>query len=283
MPRSGGAITANPGANPVTHLAQLDGQDDTSHSWQGNRARTATRTRASTAATRTATRCSSARRATAGAVALVRTSMAQTRQRRPRRALRQPPLRWERIRLQQQQHVRSVPDRRHRQRAQDGSLHDAPPRRPAGEPDAAVRSRRAPGPGVQGLPDRLHAVVRREHSGPRRGGSAPRSTAPTPASGSAAARCRWARTRPGTTGSAFSPPRACRPVRSATTSPSRPTTATTSRTTRASSSTATTTGTTTASPGLRRLGPAGRRLALPARRQPLHRPLPVEQGADGRR
>ena len=64
-----------------------------------------------------------------------------------------------------------------------------------------------------------------------------------------ACRRRSARTPPPTPGGASSPHRACRPDRSATTSPSRPRTATTSTTTRASSSPATTTATTTASHG----------------------------------
>ena len=55
-----------------------------------------------------------------------------------------------------------LPDDRDPQRAQDGRLHDAPPRRPAGEPDAPLRPELRPGTGVLGLPLRLRAVVRRE-------------------------------------------------------------------------------------------------------------------------
>ena len=91
--------------------------------------------------------------------------------------------------------------------AQGRGLHHAPPRRPAGEPDAPVRSRLRAGPGVLRLPVRLQAVVRREpRSDTPPGGTPRRSSVPT--------RGHWfsydddagrsARTRPRTPGSACS-------------------------------------------------------------------------------
>ena len=128
------------------------------------------------------------------------------------------------------------PDHRHRKRAQGRGLHHAPPRRPAGEPDSAVRSRGAPGPGVHGLPDRLHTVVRREHVGRSAGDTAPHRTAPIPGPvvQDADEEMPRAQAHSGNYLAVRAPPRrACPPVKSVTTSPSRPRTATTSTTTRA--------------------------------------------------
>ncbi len=71
----------------------------------------------------------------------------------------------------------ALPDDRDPHRAEDGRLHDAPPRRPPGEPDAPLRPQLRPGAGVLGLPLRLRALVRGEPLQRRRRSARPNNTA----------------------------------------------------------------------------------------------------------
>ena len=137
-------------------------------------------------------------------------------------------------------------------------------------------------------------VPRRRTTRPRGGTRRRRRARPTGSGSPTATRApASASTRATTRGAASSPRPASRPARSATTSPWRPTTATTSTTTRARHSfDCNYDGNYDGKPGCRPAGGERRhsgesrrtreaRLGVPARCQPVHRPVPGEQGPDG--
>ncbi len=153
----GGALTANPGANPVTVDRRLGGHDH---------GRTTDRRRLPATAATNPCKYSVSR---AGHQAFVGTTDERGR-RRARAHIAASPWSGSRTRRFDNyatgrtdgNHGAPSTRRSGTGRAQDGRLHDAAPRRPAGEPDAPLRPELRTGPGVLDVPVRLQAVVRRE-------------------------------------------------------------------------------------------------------------------------
>ena len=96
-------------------------------------------------------------------------------------------------RLRLQQHdtcLSSIPTVGIRRRPDDRHLHDPSPRRPQANQTLRCDPDYAQGQEFSAVPIRLQALVRREHVANGRGGTPPRSSAPTAASGSRTPRCR---------------------------------------------------------------------------------------------